>query len=170
MLVPFQLCVNNCGAKVFLDFGAREYMAWDDPVVWILIVGLGILLFGSNKIPEIARSLGAARREFDAASKGLMDTINSEINPAQQSPARVQRPLNQQANISRPSPRVQRPVNQPAAPVSESGTAATAPAPASDQLVTDNDPLLTAARSEGIDTRGKTRSQIASELAGKVKD
>jgi TatA/E family protein of Tat protein translocase len=71
-------------------------MAWDDPVVWILIIGLGILLFGSNKIPELARSLGAARREFDAASKGLADTINSEIKSAPQAPPRIQRPPGQQ--------------------------------------------------------------------------
>jgi hypothetical protein len=34
----------------------------------------------------------------------------------------------------------------------------------------EDDPLLVAARNEGIDTRGKTRSEIAAELASKVKD
>jgi sec-independent protein translocase protein TatA len=118
-------------------------MAWDDPVVWILIVGLGILLFGSNKIPELARALGKARREFDTASKGLVDTINTEINSAQT------------------SPRMQRPMDQP--------VLNSVPAPVFDQ-VGENDPLLIAARNEGIDTRGKSRSQIASELAAKVQD
>jgi len=118
-------------------------MAWDDPVVWILIVGLGILLFGSNKIPELARALGRARREFDAASKGLAETINSEINSPQTS-ARMQRPL-----------------AQPIASQSPAGY---------DQQASENDPLLVAARNEGIDTRGKSRSQIASELASKVHD
>jgi len=118
-------------------------MAWDDPVVWILIVGLGILLFGSNKIPELARSLGAARREFDAASKGLVDTINSEINSSTQVSSRIQRPVPQQVAV---------------------------PAPAVNETLSDNDPLVVAARNEGIDTRGKSRSQIASELASKVHD
>jgi sec-independent protein translocase protein TatA len=115
-------------------------MAWDDPVVWILIVGLGILLFGSNKIPELARALGKARREFDTASKGLVDTINNEINAPQSSRTRA---------VVQP---ISTPVMQPYDQVSE------------------NDPLLIAARNEGIDTRGKTRSQIASELASKVQD
>jgi sec-independent protein translocase protein TatA len=118
-------------------------MAWDDPIVWILIVGLGILLFGSNKIPELARALGRARREFDTASKGLADTINAEINSPQAS-ARMQRPL-----------------AQPIASQSSAGY---------DQQSSENDPLLVAARNEGIDTRGKSRSQIASELASKVHD
>ena len=47
------------------------------------LVGAVILLFGSNKIPELARSLGAARREFDSAKKGLVGAINSEINNVQ---------------------------------------------------------------------------------------
>lgn len=119
-------------------------MAWDDPMVWILIVGLGILLFGSNKIPELARSLGMARREFDAASKGLVDTINSEINP-------IKTPV-----------QAQRSINRPAAPQPQVAT----PGP----VAPENDPLLVAARNEGIDTRGKSRTQIASELAEKVKD
>jgi TatA/E family protein of Tat protein translocase len=119
-------------------------MALDDPMVWVLIVGLAILLFGSNKIPELARSLGVARREFDAASKGLVNTINSEISvPAS----------------TAPSPRV---VKQP--------IAASPVPPASEPQLADNDPLLLAARNEGIDTRGKSRSQIAAELATKVRD
>lgn len=115
-------------------------MAWDDPMVWILIVGLGVLLFGSNKIPELARSLGKARREFDAASKGLAETINAELNPT---------PIPQRVPRAAP-PQVKR-----AAPVE--------PEP-------EVDPLIAAAQKEGIDIRGKTRSQIASELANKVQD
>jgi len=119
-------------------------MAWDDPVVWILIVGLGVLLFGSNKIPELARALGKARREFDVASRGLAETINNEIN----SPSAVQkspRTMPQQVTVSP----ITNPVNED---------------------ISEEDPLIVAARSEGIDTRGKTRSQIAAELASRVHD
>ena len=119
-------------------------MAWDDPVVWMLIIGLGVLLFGSNKIPELARSLGKARREFDAASKGLVDTINSEINTSQTG-AQVAGSSAPQVTTARPMP------------------------PAGDVLP-ETDALVIAARNEGIDTRGKTRSQIASELAARVHD
>ena len=119
-------------------------MAWDDPVVWILIVGAVILLFGSNKIPQIARSLGAARKEFDNARKGLSTAINSEINAASSPPGTSQ-------SISPP--------DQNLNPVPDQGTGPV-----------EDDPLLVAARNEGIDTRGKTRSEIAAELASKVKD
>lgn len=46
-------------------------MALDDPIVWILIIGVVVFLFGANKIPQFARGLGQARREFDMASKGI---------------------------------------------------------------------------------------------------
>lgn len=119
-------------------------MALDDPVVWILIVGLAVLLFGSNKIPELARALGQARREFDSASKGLADTINNEINAAP-SVQRAPRSVPQQVTAS--------PIISPV-----------------DENIPETDPLIVAARNEGIDTRGKTRSQIAAELASRVRD
>ncbi len=134
-------------------------MAWDDPVVWILIVGMGILLFGSNKIPELARSLGAARREFDAASKGLVDTINSEINPIQ-TPARGQRPMRRAVD----------PTAAQQAPSQSTSAAVNQPVAANAKIISESDPLLVAAQKEGIETQGKTRTQIASELAAKVKD
>lgn len=45
-------------------------MAFDDPIVWVLIVAVVIFLFGSSKIPGLAKSLGQARREFDTALRG----------------------------------------------------------------------------------------------------
>jgi sec-independent protein translocase protein TatA len=45
-------------------------MAFDDPIVWILIVGAVVFLFGSSKIPSLAKALGQARREFNSAMKG----------------------------------------------------------------------------------------------------
>lgn len=48
-------------------------MALDDPVVVILIVVAVIFLFGGAKIPQFARSLGQARREFTRAFNGLPD-------------------------------------------------------------------------------------------------
>jgi len=35
----------------------------DAPII-IIIVGLGVLLFGADKIPKLARSMGEARKEF----------------------------------------------------------------------------------------------------------
>jgi len=93
-------------------------MAFDDPIVIILILAVVVLLFGASRIPQLARSLGQARREFDKGSKG------------------------ETSDVSQPS-----------------GSSAS-PAP--------DDPLVVAAQKEGIDTQGKTKEQIASELSWKL--
>lgn len=41
----------------------------DTPII-IIIVGLGVLLFGADKIPKLARSMGEAKKEFEAGSRG----------------------------------------------------------------------------------------------------
>ncbi|MCL5068288.1 MAG: twin-arginine translocase TatA/TatE family subunit [Thaumarchaeota archaeon] len=92
-------------------------MAWDDPVVWVLIFAMVIFLFGSDKLPQIARALGEAKKEFDS---GLREFTAPSKGATTQ-------------NFSTP------------------------------------DPLIVAARREGIETTGKTKQQIASELAWKLK-
>ena len=46
-------------------------MALGDPLQWIIIgvVVIVIFLWGPNKIPELAKGLGRARKEFDNAQK-----------------------------------------------------------------------------------------------------
>ncbi|HYK52696.1 MAG TPA: twin-arginine translocase TatA/TatE family subunit [Candidatus Eremiobacteraceae bacterium] len=41
----------------------------DTPII-IIIVGLGVLLFGADKIPKLARSMGEAKKQFEAGSRG----------------------------------------------------------------------------------------------------
>ena len=41
----------------------------DAPIIAI-IIGLGILLFGADKIPKLARSMGEAKKEFESAQRG----------------------------------------------------------------------------------------------------
>ncbi len=98
-------------------------MAFDDPIVWILIVAVIIFLFGANKIPSLARSIGQARREFDKGWRGQIENITTPTSNTSQ--------------------------------VQPSATSA-------------DDPLVTAAQREGIETAGKTREQIASELSWKL--
>jgi sec-independent protein translocase protein TatA len=88
-------------------------MGWDDPIVWVLIAAVVIFLFGASRIPQFARSIGQARKEFSDASKGSSPV---QVGPSQDS----------------------------------------------------SDPLVVAAQREGIDTTGKTREQIASEIAWKL--
>jgi TatA/E family protein of Tat protein translocase len=58
-------------------------MAFDDPVVWVLIIAIVVFMFGSSKIPGLARALGQARREFDAGWKGLTTEKTEQTTPAQ---------------------------------------------------------------------------------------
>jgi len=54
-------------------------MALADPTNLLLILGVVvvILIWGPQKIPELARSIGKARKEFDDASKGLTNPSGS---------------------------------------------------------------------------------------------
>jgi sec-independent protein translocase protein TatA len=54
-------------------------MALGDPFQILLILGVlaVILIWGPQKIPELARSIGKARKEFDDASKGLTQPTSS---------------------------------------------------------------------------------------------
>ena len=96
-------------------------MALDDPVIWILIAAVILLLFGASRIPQLARSIGLARREFQNASNGI--------------PNETSKPVTQSTTSSYPD---------------------------------ESDPLVVAARKEGIETQGKTKEEIASELSWKL--
>ncbi|MDG6904512.1 MAG: twin-arginine translocase TatA/TatE family subunit [Nitrososphaerota archaeon] len=120
-------------------------MAFDDPIVWVLIAALVIFLFGSNKIPQIARSIGQARREFETSWKGLSNELTATAGAT--SP---------QTFLAKPRPQL---VVQQSANVAPS---------AQTQPVSAEDPLVVACKGEGIDTSGKTREQLASELSWKL--
>ena len=49
-----------------------------DPLNLLLVLGVVVvlLIWGPQKIPELARSLGRARREFDDASRGFVRQAN----------------------------------------------------------------------------------------------
>jgi sec-independent protein translocase protein TatA len=89
--------------------------SFNDPVVWILILAVIVFLFGASRIPQFAKSLGQARREFDKGWRG--DSTDATHSSA---------------------------------------------------ALGDDDPLVQAAKREGIDTTGKTKEQISSELAWKL--
>ena len=50
----------------------------------IVAVVLAVLLFGGTQIPKLARSLGSARREFDAGLKEHSSDVKSEAAGTQQ--------------------------------------------------------------------------------------
>jgi sec-independent protein translocase protein TatA len=49
---------------------------------WIVIAGVLIVFFlwGPNKIPDLARAIGQARREFDKASKEITNPLETPIS------------------------------------------------------------------------------------------
>ncbi|HME18538.1 MAG TPA: twin-arginine translocase TatA/TatE family subunit [Nitrososphaerales archaeon] len=53
-------------------------------IVIIGVILIVIFLWGPAKIPELARALGRAKKEFDDASKGATDAFNSMAQPTQQ--------------------------------------------------------------------------------------
>ncbi len=128
-----------------MTIGEKYSMALDDPVVWVLIIAVVIFLFGSSKIPQFARSLGQARKEFENGWKGISTEIMTA--PGAATPQGV--------------PQAPRP--QPVMPQSPP-IPATAPVQTAQAL----DPLIVACQNEGIDTAGKTREQLASELSWKL--
>jgi len=81
---------------------------------WLIVVGILIVVFlwGPQKLPELARSIGLAKKEFEKAAK----EVSSPTSPAPESPT---------------------------------------------------DQLIVAAKSLGITTEGKTKEQIAKEIADK---
>jgi sec-independent protein translocase protein TatA len=54
-------------------------MAIGDPFQILLILGVVavILIWGPSKIPELAKSIGRARKEFDDASRGVMQPMST---------------------------------------------------------------------------------------------
>src|SRR6185503_356779 len=46
----------------------------------MLIMFISLLLFGGDKLPEIARGLGKGIRDFKDASEGVKREINNQIN------------------------------------------------------------------------------------------
>jgi sec-independent protein translocase protein TatA len=83
---------------------------------WLIVIAvvLVVFLWGPQKLPELARSIGLAKKEFDKAAKEI-STPTTPSSPTDTTP----------------------------------------------------DPLIVAAKSLGITTEGKTKEQIAKEIADK---
>lgn len=81
---------------------------------WLIVVAILVVIFlwGPQKLPELARSIGLAKKEFEKAAKEVSSATSTSST-------------------------------------SEAGT----------------DPLIVAAKNLGISTEGKTKEEIAKEIA-----
>ncbi len=59
-----------------------------DPTQLLVILGVlvVILIWGPSKIPELARAVGRARKEFDDASKGVVASSSTPTQPIASDP------------------------------------------------------------------------------------
>ncbi len=60
----------------------------DGPVFWA-ILAVAILLFGGTKLPELARGLGKAKREFKKASEEVEDEVKNAVEEDERKKARL---------------------------------------------------------------------------------
>jgi sec-independent protein translocase protein TatA len=104
------------------------YFSWDANLalvgfeaISVVVILVVIFLWGPQKLPEMARSIGLAKREFEKASKELT------------SPSTYTAPIPTSSSSTQPP----------------------------------TDPLIVAAKSLGIITEGKTKEEIAKEIAAR---
>ena len=48
--------------------------------VLLIVIIIGVLLFGAKKLPELARALGRAQAEFEKAKRDSSQEISQETN------------------------------------------------------------------------------------------
>jgi len=66
---------------LFLNIGTPEL---------ILILFAALLLFGGNKLPELARGLGKGMRDFKDASEGVKRELHNQINNFDEKPSALE--------------------------------------------------------------------------------
>ena len=57
------------------------------PEHWLIVAVVVVLLFGSKKLPDLARGLGQSLRILKAESRGVKED-SSESGPSEQDPQR----------------------------------------------------------------------------------
>ncbi len=108
----------------------------------IAAILLVLFLWGPSKLPEMARAIGQAKREFDKAAKEV--TSLADVKP-------ITNPITDSINKTITSPPTSTPEISQQAP--------TQPL---------QDPVIIAAKSLGINTLGKTKQELAIEIVAKT--
>lgn len=37
---------------------------WESPMLWVFVIAIALLLFGSSRLPQLAKSIGQSRKAF----------------------------------------------------------------------------------------------------------
>jgi sec-independent protein translocase protein TatA len=82
--------------------------AWLGGTEWVIVILAVLLLFGSKRIPDLARSLGQSIREFKKGAREVSDEIQNAANEA---PAQQNKSVKN--GQSQPGPTVSQPSNPP---------------------------------------------------------
>jgi len=89
---------------------------FDSPIHWILLIGIGVLLFG-KRLPEVGRSLGKGIVEFKKGLKGLEDEVEGS-SAARQEPGVLEAPRPPQRMASTAPKFEEKPADLPTPPAS----------------------------------------------------
>ena len=127
---------------------------------FILILVIGLIVFGPGKLPEMARSLGKGMREFKKATNALSQAINEPIDTP---PVRPQQQAAAPQPAAQPQPTATaQPTAAQAAPAGSVAAQAAAPQPEAQPAPAA--PAYTAPTQESV------RQQVAAQQADVKKE
>lgn len=143
-----------------------------DPLEWgvIAVMGIAIFIWGPDKVPEIAKTLGQARRDIDAATKQFQGIAKEFQNAAGTGnldglmnvlPGMAGVVTGQQTAATAAPP-------ADAAQSAPNAAAAAVPAAPVEEEVSDDTLLIDMARKLNIFTQGKTKEEIQELIVAKA--
>jgi len=140
----------------------------------IAVMGVSILIWGPEKVPEIAKTIGRAKKEFDGATKqlqGITKELQTGINSGNFDIDSISNALLGASGATGPIPGNMTPeevakASAGSAYIGPNGVATTSPQSApkksADQM------LIEMAKSLRIDTQGKTREEVSQAIMERV--
>jgi len=51
----------------------------ENPVFWLILLAIALIIFGPKRLPELGQGLGRAIREFRKATSDVSDTVKDAV-------------------------------------------------------------------------------------------
>ena len=80
------------GVRALRPATEEDPWASSGPGTWLIMAAVFVVLFGSKKLPDAARSIGRSMRIFKAETKGLREDDDKHRGRSRQSPPPRRRP------------------------------------------------------------------------------